>query len=67
VVTLHETLELAKNRAVELEHLHHDLYGQILPGISGELVPVDLPERLGEIPDSRVILDFGRNNPAAPA
>lgn len=67
VVTLHETLELAKNRAVELEHLHHDLYGQILPGITGELVPVDLPERSGEIPDSRVILDFGRNNPAAPA
>lgn len=63
VVTLHETLELAKNRAVELEHLHHDLYGQILPGIAGELVPVDLPERSGEIPDSRVILDFGRNNP----
>ncbi len=67
VVTLHETLELAKNRAVELEHLHQDLYGQILPGITGELVPVDLPERLGEIPDSRVILDFGKNNPAAPA
>ncbi len=67
VMTLHETFELAKNRAVELEHLHHDLYGQILPGIAGELVPVDLPDRSGEIPDSRVILDFGRNNPAAPA
>ncbi|MCA1577967.1 MAG: hypothetical protein LC794_11480 [Acidobacteria bacterium] len=63
VVTLHETLELAKNRAVELEHLHDDLYGQILPGITGELVPVDLPG-VGEIPDSRVILDFGQNNPA---
>jgi hypothetical protein len=67
VMTLHETLELAKNRAVELEHLHHDLYGQILPGIAGELVPVDLPERSGEIPDSRLILDFGKNNPAVPA
>ncbi|HEY6659515.1 MAG TPA: hypothetical protein VI031_00180, partial [Pyrinomonadaceae bacterium] len=65
VNTLDETLELAKNRALELEHLHNDLYGQILPGISGELVPVDLPTRVGGITDSRVILDFAGNNPAA--
>ena len=60
VQTLHDTLELAKSRAVELEHLQTTMYGQLLPAISGELVP----EAVGGLPqtDSRVILDFGANN-----
>lgn len=63
---MHETLELAKNRAVELEHLQDDLYGQILPAIVGELVPEAATPAMAENPGSRVILDFGRNNPPPP-
>lgn len=62
VATLHETLELARNRTVELEHLASDVYGQLLPTIVGELVP----EAIGtttEVAGTRVILDFGHNNP----
>ena len=61
--SLHETLELAKNRAVELEHLHDGIYGQILPGIVGEIVPESITSSEAELPGSRVILDFGKNNP----
>ena len=58
--TLHDTLELAKSRAVELEHLQDSLYGQLLPLISGELVP---EAAIGQpVPDTRVTLDFGANN-----
>ncbi len=59
---LHDTFELAKSRAVELEHLQDELYGQLLPAIGGELVP----EAIGsaeEPPGRRVILDFEANNP----
>ena len=60
--TLHDTLELARNRSVELEHLGDDLYGQVLPLVVGELVPEAV--RAGTSPDgSRVILDFAANNP----
>jgi hypothetical protein len=60
VQTLHDTLELAKSRAVELEHLQTTMYGQLLPAIAGELVPA----AAGGLPstDTRVILDFGANN-----
>jgi hypothetical protein len=37
LVTLHETLELAKDRAVEPQHLQHLVYGQLLPGLLGEV------------------------------
>ncbi len=60
--TLADTLEVAQNRLVELEHLGADLYGQVLPLLVGELVP----EAVGgtAAPDgSRVILDFAQNNP----
>jgi hypothetical protein len=39
VVTLVDTLELAKNRAVEPEHLESSVVGQILPGLMFEVVP----------------------------
>jgi hypothetical protein len=62
VHTLHDTLELARNRTVELEQLSDEIYGQLLPAVVGELVP----ERLGgiDISGDRVILDFGVNNEA---
>jgi hypothetical protein len=55
--TLHDTFELAQVRAVELEHLADTIYGQLLPAISGELVP----EAVGgaAAPGDRVVLDFG--------
>ena len=57
--TLHETLELAKARSVELEHLQSTAYGQLLPAVTGEVVPraVGTPSGL----DDRVYLDFGAN------
>jgi hypothetical protein len=54
---LHDTLELAQVRAVELEHLAPTLYGQLLPAISGELVPEAATP--GAVPGDRVVLDFG--------
>jgi hypothetical protein len=63
VQTLHDTLELAKTRAVELEHVHGDVYGQLLPALLGELVPEAGDPGGGEIPGNRVILDFEAANP----
>lgn len=40
--TLHDTLELAKNRAVEPEHLEDSVFGQILPALLTEVVPPQL-------------------------
>jgi hypothetical protein len=63
VLTLHDTLEIARNRTVEAEHLAGEVYAQLLPAITGELVPDHL-SGTAEITGSRVILDFGINNAA---
>jgi hypothetical protein len=42
VETLNDTLELAKNRAVEPEHLEDTVFGQILPALLTEVVPPQL-------------------------
>jgi hypothetical protein len=60
---LHDTFELARNRTVELEHLSGTVYGQLLPAVVGELVPDRLGPGQVEVAGSRVILDFGTNNP----
>jgi hypothetical protein len=61
VATLHDTLEMARNRAVEPEHLGADVYGQVLPLMVGEIVP---EAARGSAPaGGRVILDFAQNNP----
>jgi hypothetical protein len=57
VQTLHETFDLAQVRAVELEHLAPTLYGQLLPAITGELVPDAVDP--ATVPGDRVVLDFG--------
>ena len=60
VQTLADTLDLARSRAVELEHLQqHPIYGQLLPAVVGEVIPdaVATPQA----GDDRVVLDFGRN------
>jgi hypothetical protein len=62
VRVLHDTLDLARSRAVEPEHLVGEVYGQLLPAITGELVPDHLASDDGDVTGSRVILDFGINN-----
>jgi len=42
VETLNDTLEMAKNRAVEPEHLEDTVFGQILPALLTEVVPPQL-------------------------
>ena len=65
VYTLEDTLELAKNRAVEPEHLEDSLLGQILPGILTEIVPPQLrPDDDNDNPQDnplglQVVTDFG--------
>lgn len=58
--TLHDTLELARNRMVETEHIGASRYGQLLPLLVGEVVPH--AAGTGDAGD-RVILDFHQNNP----
>ena len=62
VQTLHDTLELARIRTVEPEHLQDDLYGQLLPLLLGEQQPWADPISTGgpaAVSDHRVFLDFG--------
>jgi hypothetical protein len=63
VQTLHDTLELAKNRAVELEHLHGSVYAQLLPAVLAEVLPDMYADTTADVAGSRAILDFGGNNP----
>ncbi len=58
VQTLHDTFELAQVRAVELEHLSGTLYGQLLPAISGELLPDAVRQTLSGFDPDRMLLDF---------
>jgi hypothetical protein len=61
VHALHDTFDLARSRAVEPEHLSGEVYPQLLPAITGELVPDHLISD-AEVTGTRVILDFGLNN-----
>jgi hypothetical protein len=58
--TLHDTLELARNRMVEVEHIGASRYGQLLPLLMGEVVPHAAGT---SVAGDRVILDFHQNNP----
>ena len=60
--TLSDTLDLAKNRLVELEHVQRDVYAPLLPAVIGELVPEALAQQGADVSGSRVILDFGVSN-----
>jgi hypothetical protein len=66
VVTMLDTLHLAKNRAVEPEHLEDTVFGQILPGILTEIVPPQLQPDGQEGQSNplglQVVTDFGINN-----
>jgi hypothetical protein len=58
VRTLDETLDMARDRLVEPEHLADDVYAQVLPAIGGELIPDAIRDRGAPLGD-RVPLDFG--------
>ena len=59
VHTLEETLLLAKNRAVEPEHLDQSIFGQILPAIISEVVPPELKADGYRNPlGTQVVLDY---------
>ncbi|QGN31641.1 hypothetical protein [Microlunatus sp. Gsoil 973] len=58
--TLHDTLEIARNRLVEVEHIGFSRYGQLLPLLVGEVVPNAAGN---DVAGDRVILDFHQNNP----
>ena len=55
LVALHDTLELAKDRAVEPEHLQGTLYAQLLPALLGEVPAGEDATGAG---GHRVVLDF---------
>jgi hypothetical protein len=58
--TLHDTLAVARNRTVELEHIGASRYGQLLPLLVGEVVPHAADT---DVAGDRVILDFHQTNP----
>lgn len=66
MITLDDTLELCKNRAVEPEHLENTVFGQIVPGMLTEIVPPQLippPEETESNPlGYQVVTDFKVNN-----
>ncbi len=60
--TLEDTLELAKNRAVEPEHLDKSVFGQVLPTIISEVVPPELKADGFRNPlGTQVVLDYVDN------
>jgi len=67
LLALDETLDLARSRLVENEHLSDEVYGQLLPALAGEVVPRTVSEESDDVGGRRVILDFGVNRrPARP-
>lgn len=66
VFTLIDTLELAKNRAVEPDHLEGSVFGQVLPAVISEVVPPQLREDEYANPlGTQVVLDYLDNLPPA--
>ena len=59
VFTLLDTLELAKNRAVEPDHLDKSRFSHIFPSIMSEVVPPRVEEDGGVNPlGVQVVMDF---------
>ncbi len=63
VYTLLETLELAKLRAVEPDHLDQTLFSQIVPAVMSEVVPQQMQEGDENPMGVQIVLDFKVNNP----
>jgi len=66
LVTLIDTLNLAKNRAVEPDHLENTIFAQALPAIMSEVVPPQVRVEMGEGETrnplgAQVVMDFADN------
>ena len=62
VYTLIDTMEMAKNRAVEPDHLEKSRYAQMLPAIMSEVVPPELRDETSTNPlGTQVVTDFAEN------
>lgn len=66
VLTLVDTLNLAKSRAVEPDHLENTLFAQTLPAIMAEVVPPQLRSEMDNNNNrnplgTQVVLDFADN------
>jgi hypothetical protein len=66
VMTLVDTLNLAKNRAVEPDHLENTIFAQALPAIMSEVVPPQVRVEMGDGGSrnplgAQVVLDFADN------
>jgi hypothetical protein len=59
VIALDDTLELAKIRAIEPEHLVEEAYGALLPMTVGEILPRAVTSTPTDVVGERVMLDFG--------
>lgn len=67
VYTILDTMELAKNRAVEPDHIEKSLFARVLPAISSEIFPPNLTEEQhGMLPKTQVGLDFLAINEETP-
>ncbi|MHB8148531.1 MAG: hypothetical protein ACYDIB_00050 [Desulfobulbia bacterium] len=64
VYTLLDTLELAKLRAVEPEHVDTTLFSQLLPTVMGEVVPTEMQDVSINPLGVQIVVDFATNNPA---
>ncbi|MGN6435171.1 MAG: hypothetical protein ACTHMM_01510 [Agriterribacter sp.] len=67
VFTLLDTLEMAKNRAVEPDHIDQSALSHILPGVLSEVAP----PQMGDIDDAnplgvQVVMDFSFNKQPKP-
>ena len=63
VYTLLDTLELAKLRAVEPEHIDKTMFSQLLPTLLGEVVPAEMQDATINPLGVQVVVDFAANNP----
>lgn len=64
VYTLLDTLEMAKLRGVEPEHVDKTLFSQLLPAVLGEVVPAAMQDESINPLGVQVVVDFADNNPA---
>ena len=64
IYTMIDTLDLAKNRAVEPDHLENSVFGQVLPAVISEVVPPQLrPDEFYNPLGTQVVLDYLDNSP----
>jgi hypothetical protein len=67
VDTIRETVELAKNRAVEPDHIEKSVFAGLLPAITSEVIPPNVPQEEHQMePNTQVSMDFIEFNATNP-